>query len=224
MMNLRPGMEDLQIQENLFLYPTPAGAYFAVSSQEIDPARNLLRSLLRLRSSPLLNLETLPDHVDTGDETDVLCLLKQLQDNGWLQGCEVAQHVPDNSLEELLPRLLPPLSSRGTTLLADNHGFYISHCGFSTADVEQLSALSADVSTLHERHLSLLTNTLESNSSAWAIVDAAGNSQTGFWPMYIGAQRFVLVIGGMPRLNQPVFTSLIWALSIRYSTINAAII
>lgn len=215
-------MDELQIQENLFLYPTPAGAYHAVSSPENDPARNLLRSLFKLRSSPLLNRDTLLDHVDTGDESDVLFLLKKMQDNGWLQGCEVAQHVPDSVLEDSLPDLLVPLSNRGAVLLADNHGFHISHIGFDAADVEQLSALSADVSILHERHLSLLKNKLELNSSAWAIVDAAGNSQTGFWPMHIGAQRFVLVIGGMPRLNQPIFTSLIWALSIRYGAINPA--
>jgi hypothetical protein len=219
-MNIPSGVEDLQIQENLFLYPTPAGAYYAVSSPEMDPARNLLRSLFKLRSSPILNSDTLLDHVDTGDETDVIFLLKELQDNGWLQGCEVAQRAPDRVLEELLPDLLAPLSSRGTVLLADNHGFHISHTGFNASDVEQLSALSADVSILHERHLSLLKHKLELNSSAWAIVDAAGNSQTGFWPMHIGTQRFVLVIGGMPRLNQHVFTSLIWALSIRYGTNN----
>jgi hypothetical protein len=28
-----------------------------------------------------------------------------------------------------------------------------------------------------------------------------GNSQVGFWPLYVGGQRFVRVIGGMPRLN-----------------------
>ena len=215
-MKIRTATEDFQIQENLFLYPTPAGAYYAVSSPERDSARNLLRSLFNLRSSPLLSQETLVDHIDTGDETNVLYLLKQMQDNGWLQGCEVAQRAPDSALEDLLPELMAPLSNRGTVLLADNHGLHISSVGFDSADVEQLSALSADVSILHERHLSLLKNKLELNSSAWAIVDAAGNSQTGFWPMHIGSQRFVLVIGGMPRLNQPIFTSLIWALSIRY--------
>jgi hypothetical protein len=221
--NSRTKQQKLQIQENLFLYPTPAGAYHAVSSPQSDPARNLLRSLFKLRSSPLLNRETLLDHVDSGDETDILYLLKQMQDNGWLQGCEVAQHVSDSALEELLPDLLAPLSGRGSALLADNHGFHISHAGFNAEDVEQLSALSADVSILHEKHLNLLTHRLDLNSSSWAIVDAAGNSQTGFWPMHIGAQRFVLVIGGLPRLNQPVFTSLIWALSIRYGTANPQI-
>jgi len=54
-------------------------------------------------------------------------------------------------------------------------------------------------------------------TSAWALVDAAGNSRVGFWPLYVGKQRFVLVLGGVPRLNQPALTELIWALSKRYA-------
>jgi hypothetical protein len=212
-------MEELQFQENLFLYPTPAGAYHAITCPENDTAGNLLRSLFSLRSSPRLNLDTLLDHVDTDEETVVLHLLKQMQDKGWLQGCEVAQHAPTKALEELLPELLAPLSSRGAVLLADNHGFHLSHTGFSDSDVEQLSALSADVSRLHDRHRGLLKNKLDLNSGAWAIVNAAGNSQTGFWPMLIGAQRFVLVISGIPRLNQSTFTVLVWALSMRYGNL-----
>lgn len=210
-------MTDLQVQENLFLYPTPAGAYYAVSSPEQDPARRLLRSLFQLRVSPRLDMDSLNEQIDAGDDLELLPLLKQMQDIGWLQGCEVAQHAPAGVLAEQLPQLLASLSSRGQVLLADNHGLQIAHTGIDSADVEQLSALSADVAILHERHLILLKNKLELNSSAWAIVDAAGNSQTGFWPMHIGKQRFVLVIGGVPRLNQNLFISLIWALSIRYA-------
>lgn len=209
-------MDDIQIQEHLFLFPTPAGAYYAVSSPENDPARQLLRSLFQLKSTPQLNVESLVDLLAMDDEAELLQLLKRMQDTGWLQGCDEALHAPEGALENVLPDLLAPLSNTGTVLLADNLGLNISQTGFDTAAVEQLSALSADVSILHERHLSLLKNKLELNSSAWAIVDAAGNSQTGFWPMHIGKQRFVLVIGGLPRLNQTVFTSLIWLLSIRY--------
>ena len=209
-------MDDIQIQEHLFLFPTPAGAYYAVSSPEGDPARQLLRSLLRLKTTPQLNVDSLKDLLMMNDETELLRLLKRMQDTGWLQACDKAQHVPEGGLEKVLPELLAPLSNSGSVLLADNLGLHISHIGFDTAAVEQLSALSADVSILHERHLSLLKNKLELNSSAWAIVDAAGNSQTGFWPMHIGKQRFVLVICGLPRHNQTVFTFLIWLLSIRY--------
>lgn len=209
-------MDEIQIQEHLFLFPTPAGAYYAVSSPEDDLARYLIRSLFRLKSTPRLAIEPLMELLGIQDEAELLHLLKRMQDTGWLQGCDAAQHLPEGEMEKILPQLLAPLSNSGRVLLADNLGLHISHTGFDTAAVEQLSALSADVSILHERHLSLLKNKLELNSSAWAIVDAAGNSQTGFWPMHVGKQRFVLVIGGLPRLNQTVFTSLIWLLSHRY--------
>ena len=48
-------------------------------------------------------------------------------------------------------------------------------------------------------------------------MDAAGNSQLGFWPLFIDTQRFALILQGVPRFNQPVFTELVWALSTRYA-------
>ncbi|MCB1013508.1 MAG: hypothetical protein KDB10_00110, partial [Acidimicrobiales bacterium] len=53
-------------------------------------------------------------------------------------------------------------------------------------------------------------------TSAWALVDGAGNSQVGFWPLHIGEERFVLSVVGIPRLHQQAFTDLIWVLMLRY--------
>lgn len=209
-------MSELQLQESLFLYPTPAGSYYAVASPEHDAARTLLRSLFQLRATPLANTQTLHSLINNRAESELIQLLKSMQDLGWLQGCDQEQQAPHGPLEDMLPSILEPLSDQGTVLLADNLGLNIAHTGFDATAVEQLSALSADVSILHDRHLELLKNKLDLNSGAWGIVDAAGNSQTGFWPMHIGKHRFVLVIGGLPLLNQFNFTSLIWALSIRY--------
>jgi hypothetical protein len=54
-------------------------------------------------------------------------------------------------------------------------------------------------------------------SHPWAIVDAVRSSQTGFWPVFIGNTRFVIVISGIPHFNQSDFVTLIWALIIRYA-------
>jgi len=43
-----------------------------------------------------------------------------------------------------------------------------------------------------------------------------GNSQVGFWPIFVGEHRFGLVIGGLPQLNQAALISLVWALMMRY--------
>jgi hypothetical protein len=57
-------------------------------------------------------------------------------------------------------------------------------------------------------------------SHAWAVVDFFGNSQVGFWPLFIGNNRFVVVISGIPHFNQPELVSLVWALTIRYAPEN----
>jgi len=60
-------------------------------------------------------------------------------------------------------------------------------------------------------------NNLGLNSSAWSVVDAAGHTKIGFWPLFIGQQRFVLVMEGVPNLNRKEFVDLIWLLSRRYA-------
>ncbi len=202
--------------DKLYVMPTPAGAYFAVSRPQKDPCRTLLTTLLRHRRSPLLTLDDLKTWTQADNDTDAMNLLNRVQAKGWLQGTESSQNVPADVLENILPGLLAPLSVEGNALLADHQGLYLASCGFQQQFVDELSALSADLASLQERHLDLLSNNLDLQTSAWALVDAAGNSQIGFWPLYIGQHRFVLAIGGAPSLNQPVLTHLIWALSIRY--------
>jgi len=124
---------------------------------------------------------------------------------------------PEGALEELLPPLLTNISETEKVLLADDQGFYLACLGFPHEVAEELSALSAEIATVHERRAGLLMNNMGLGSHAWAIVDAFGNSQTGFWPVFIGKTRFVIVISGVPHFNQPDFVKLIWALSIRYA-------
>ena len=48
------------------------------------------------------------------------------------------------------------------------------------------------------------------------IVDMAGNSRVGFWPLFVGDHRFVLALGGLPALNHPALVELVWSLTVRY--------
>lgn len=209
-------MTGYRLMENLYVLPTPAGAYYAVCGLEQDLSRNLLRLLLQQQASPLLTLDALRQWTDTSED-EALELLYRVQGLGWLEGFESPHAAPAAALEEVLPDMLLPLSGSGKALLADSQGFYLASQGFPHETAEELSALSADLASLHERHRGLLKNNLNLQSSAWALVDAAGNSQVGCWPLYIGEQRFVLVIGGLPHLNQPTLTELIWTLSKRYA-------
>ena len=143
-------------------------------------------------------------------------MLSHLQKLGWVQGLEQSLDTPSGQLETLLPDMLAQLSVSGKALLADEQGFYISSSGFPHETAEELSGLSASLATLHDRYQGVLKNNLGEGSAAWGLIDAAGNSQVGFWPMFVGEHRFALVIGGLPQLNRPALVSLVWALMMRY--------
>ncbi|WP_338040323.1 hypothetical protein [Methylocucumis oryzae] len=59
------------LAEGLYLYPTPAGAYYAVSSLEMDKPRQFLRRLLQYPETPLLTLDNLRRLMNYDDEKSV---------------------------------------------------------------------------------------------------------------------------------------------------------
>lgn len=212
-------MTDYHMIENHFVLPTPAGAYYAVSHEVYDPIRAMLCALLRQETTPLLSQESLEEWSGlTG--SDAQETLYHAQNRGWVEGFPEPRASRPGALEEVLPELLSCLSGNGKALLADDHGFYLSSTGFTHEAAVELSALSADIASLDARHSALTQQNLHLATSAWALIDAAGNSQIGFWPLYIDDYRFVLILQGVPLLNQPAFTSLVWSLSSRYAGSN----
>jgi hypothetical protein len=211
-------MSNYTLTEGLYLYPTPAGAYYAVSSTETDSRRQFLRRLLQQSSTPALNLNNLKDLVGVDDPEKCYEMLFHCHKLNWVQGIDAAERYPSDSLENILPGLLRTMSESGKVLLADIQGFYLASHGFPHDVAEELSALSAELTNIHERRAVLLMDNLGVSSNAWALIDVFGNSQIGFWPLFIGSNRFVIVISGVPHFNQPEFVKLIWALSKRYAT------
>lgn len=210
-------MSKYTIVDGLFLYPTPVGAYYAVSSMEEDKSRIFLKKLLKQPKAPVLNSETLMDLMDEDNEEKALELLHHCQNLGWVQGIKDEIKPPEGSMEEFLPPLLANISETGKIILADDQGFYLACNGFPHEVAEELSALSAEIATVHKRRSGLLMNNLGVGTQAWALIDAFGCSQIGFWPVFIGKTRFVIAISGISHFNQPDFVKLIWALSIRYA-------
>jgi len=205
------------LTEGLYLYPTPAGAYYAVSSTEIDKPRQFLRKLLQQAQTPNLTVDNLKYLMAQGDEQKCFELLHHCQKLNWIQGLSSVEEFPAGALENILPAMLSKISENGKVLLADNQGFYLATHGFPHEVAEELSALSAEIATIHERRSGLLINNMGLKSHAWAIVDAFGNSEVGFWPLFISNNRFVIAIYGIPHFNQPEFVSMAWALTMRYS-------
>jgi hypothetical protein len=209
-------MDSFRLIEDRFAFPSPAGAFHATSHRDKEPLRSLLCALLQQETTPVLTQQALEQWTGlTGDEAQKA--LYRAQHLGWIEGLKEPLSTQSGALETLLPELLPPLSDCSKALLADSHGFYVAASGFTHEAAIELSALSADLASLDSRHQALTHNNLRISTSAWSLVDAAGNSQLGFWPLYIDDHRFVLVLQGVPHFNQPAFTSLVWALSTRYA-------
>ncbi|MCQ8102645.1 hypothetical protein NP590_00900 [Methylomonas sp. SURF-2] len=213
-------MSGFKLIENLYLYPTPAGAFQAIAAPEADKPKRFLQRLLQEPQTPALTVPQLQRLADGDDEAKVLELLHHCQKLGWVQGVNEVLQAPAGALENLLPDLLARISESGKVLLADDQGFYLACSGFAHEVAEELSALSADLATVHQRRSGLLVSNMGIASHAWAIVDAFGCSQIGFWPLFIGGHHFVIAIAGIPHFNQPEFVTLIWALSTRYTKID----
>jgi hypothetical protein len=205
-----------EISTECYLLPTPAGAYYAVQANGSDPARHFLLYLLSQMETPLLGAEQL--QVIDSDNDTALRVLYHMQNMGYVQALTVPVQNLKGQLEEILPPLLAQVADSGKAILADEQGFYLSLCGFSHETAEELSALSANLYAVHDRHRKLLQNNMGIKSSAWGIIDAAGNSGIGFWPLYFPRNRFSLILSGLPQFNSEAFTTLIACLAMRYNT------
>lgn len=215
-------MQQLSLSPGKFVAPTPAGAYAATQTSDGGAARRILRALLAEDSTPELTFAALRVWSGLEEDQEAANILHQLQSLAMIQSVSAPREVPGATLEELLPGLISPLTQSGKALLANSQGFYMASVGFPHETAEELSAMSADLASLQQRHHHLLRHNLGIASGNWAMVDSAGNSELGCWPLHIGIHRFVLVIAGTPHFNQLPFVDLVWALTHRYSSDSAA--
>lgn len=206
---------EFSLPQESYLAVTPAGAFYAVQSASKDAIAKYLMFLLSHESTPLFELKHL-DYLHEDNETAMKVLFR-LQKLGYIQSLEQAKMAAQGALENVLPDLLAKLSHNGKVVLADEQGFYLAMSGFVHENAEELSALSAGLYEIYQRHSALLGNNLGIKSSALGLVDAAGNSDVGFWPLLFGRTRFSLIIDGVPRFNTEEFAQIVNYLAIRYS-------
>lgn len=209
-------VSEFELDNELFVTPSPGGAFYAAFSPKQEVSRRVLFGLMGREKSVQLDIAALCE-LSQLDEGDALELLYRMQSLHLLQGFNEPRRPPVGPLDQVLPLILKDLAGDSKALLADSQGFYIARHGYHHETAEELSALSADLGNLHQRHLQLLNRNMSLQSSAWGLIDAGGTSEVGFWPLYIGAQRFVLVLGAEPCMNRPQLVDLIWALSLRYA-------
>jgi len=208
-------MSAFVLNDGLYINITPRGAYYAVQDNAEDVTRSLLIKLLQMEETPPLSKETLAEICPLETE-DAFSLLHRIQKLGLISGQKTPEALTEDSLENKLPELLASLSDSEKVLLAEHSGLYLGASGFPHEAAEELAAISASLSEVYQRHKGLLQGNLRFNQHAWGLIDAAGNSEVGFWPLYIGYNHFTLVIHGMPQLNRPCFKHLVWSLVKRY--------
>ncbi|MEE9327572.1 MAG: hypothetical protein V3U71_09785 [Cocleimonas sp.] len=211
-------MSSFTLNNDLYINITPRGAYFATQDNSEDVTRNILLKLLEMDESPPLTEDTIVE-ICQDDVEDGSNLIHRMQKLGLVSGQKEIEVAPQQNLEDSLPELLGSLSNSKKVLLAEHSGLYLGASGFPHEAAEELAAISANLSEVYQRHKSLLQGNLGFNQHAWGLVDAAGNSEVGFWPLYIGYNQFALVIHGMPQLNRPAFKNLIWSLMRRYGAV-----
>jgi len=209
--------EKLSLVSSIFAEATPTGAYYAISNPRMDNARRMLIRILREGYRAPLIPDQLIDWAEADSLDQALQLLFRLQRLEFVQGITTPRSPPTGNLESILPPILEKLSNSGRALLADDNGFYLASVGFRHETAEEIGALAGALLSLNEHHALLLRNHLNLNSSAWAITDPTGRSELGFFPLYVGAQSFVLIIGGLPQFQTHDFLILTEVLIRRYS-------
>jgi hypothetical protein len=209
------GTDLLTLVPGLYLAPTGAGALHAVTSAEDRPVERLLRLLLRapdpVSTDRAADLWT---HTGLHDPAALAAVVAEAQDAGWLEGRTRPPAVPTGPLGVELPALLSPLSEDGDAALVDDQGFTLSSVGFGPEAVDELSILAAEVVRLQQRRTTSAAATTP--VTGWGLIDHRGAPSVALYPIAIGGQSFVLIVGGLPRLAQEAFVALVTALSRRY--------
>ncbi|CDQ10028.1 conserved protein of unknown function [Acidithiobacillus ferrivorans] len=195
---------------------TPAGAFYATSSPDQEGNRAILLYILREGHRAPFSIKAAQRWTQAANAEEALRSIFRLQRLGLLRGTEHPRQQEDKRLEDALPPLLAQLSDVHKTLLADENGFYLAAAGYTHEAAEELAGLSADLLSLQARHGRLLKNNLRINTETWGLLDPAGRSELGFWPLFIGQQRFMLVVSGTPRLQDQSFVTLVQDLGNRY--------
>lgn len=206
-----------ELLQDVYLTVTPGGAYYAVSQPEPDAAARMILTLLRSGSTPLLADTDLAQLCGGDADMDAaICLLESTQQLGLITGGATLRRAPNGALSSVLPSMVGQLSHARKALIADPQGFCVANAGFTHEAAEELSVLSADLASLSTRRRGVIQGNLRIESQNWALVDASGNSQLGFWPLRIGSDTFVLAVQGVPAFNQWAYCDVVWALCAHY--------
>ncbi|MEE9319022.1 MAG: hypothetical protein V3U76_01115 [Granulosicoccus sp.] len=195
---------------------TAIGAYYAVQSNETELYRGTLLRIMQADKSFIISDDTLRQYTGL-ESSEALAHFYKLEKTGFITANATQERITDRTLDELLGEALRNLSDLGQVILADSgRGFYLGYSGFSASEAEELAVLSSSIRTIYVKNETLLRDKLSMKESAFGIINPAGHSELGFWPLFIGSNVFTLIISGLPQFNRPDFARLVWLLVQRY--------
>ncbi len=207
-------MPEYQLTADVHVIPTSLGAYYAASNAQPEPARALIFGMMANDEMTSVSLDALRRYI--GD-SDPLPLLYQMENARWIVGRAESEMLSTQHIEKDVPDLLRQLSGNGKALLTDTQGFYLTNAGFTHEQAEGLAIFAAEIATIQRKHAAMIRENLQLGVPAMAVVDSGGNSELGFWPLYIGEHQFMLIISGIPLFDRPAYMHLVWALCLRYN-------
>ncbi len=206
----------ISIHTDKHLFPTASGVYHAACQPDRTPAALWFTEMLRSLHTTSMSLTAIKNIMSIHSKVEFARLLEEIVSMGWLEEHDHTLYAPVGGISEVAPNLLTTLSSTGKGLLVDDQGLCLVSVGFDANYIDEIAAMSVRCSSLvHEYHDTLKDHTI-SSTGACGLVDAAGHNQIGVWPIFLNDRRFGLVLQGVPKLNNPNFTQLIWALYSRY--------
>lgn len=208
-------MIEYQLTTDVHIIPTSLGAYYAASNPQPGPARALIFGMMANDEMKPISMGALRRY--TGD-TDPLPLLYRMENAHWIEGRAESERLATQHIETDVPKLLRQLSGNSKALLTDTQGFYLTNAGFAHEQAEDLAIFAAEIATIQRKQSDLIRGSLRLGVPAMAVVDSGGNSELGFWPLYIGDHQFMLIVSGIPLFDRPAYMHLIWALCLRYNT------
>lgn len=206
----------MPVKDKKFFIPTPIGAFYLVQNNRKCWQKKMLQKAFLSPKSLSFEKESLRSLFSTGDENLSKHRFDECQRLQLIQILDKEMLAPAGHIEEQLDKIIHVFSNKEKALLSDSQGFCIANHGFPADISEEISVLSADIAIMHKRRALGINHNLGFNSQAWAIVDAAGKSCLGFWPLNIGQEILILAVEGKPFFNQPAMVSLIWTLYLRF--------
>lgn len=209
-----------QVNPGRYISVTPGGAYFAVESREPDLYRRVLLSLMQTTVTPMLD-ESIACSLTGLPVNEAMDVLARLEAAQLIRGNAQAEELPQGQLDEILPGLLARLSDRGAALLTDlRRGFFLDYTGYTQRQAEALAVFASGMLAVYRKHSDVLSGELDMASRGLAIVDPAGNSELGVWPLFVGEDEFALIVPGLVQLSNQAFRQLVWLMVQRYGNHN----